>query len=72
MCMIELNHYNILCTPTLQSLKLVALAVSLGGAESLVCHPASTTHHDACVSPEVRKLAGITDNLIRLRYVYAT
>ena len=50
-----------------QGVKLIALAVSLGGVESLICHPASTTHHNACVSPEVKKLAGITDNLIRLR-----
>jgi cystathionine beta-lyase/cystathionine gamma-synthase len=47
--------------------KLIALAVSLGGVESLICHPASTTHHDSYVSPEVKKIAGITNNLIRLR-----
>ena len=54
-------------TIALQGVKLIGLAVSLGGVESLICHPASTTHHDAYVTPEVKKLAGITDNLIRLR-----
>lgn len=46
------------------SLKLVALAESLGGVESLVCHPASMTH--ASIPPEVRQKIGITDGLIRL------
>ena len=50
-------------------MKIATLAVSLGGVETLVCHPASTTHHDACVSSETKKLAGITDNLVRLRYM---
>lgn len=53
----------------LQNLKIIIHAVSLGGAESLVCHPASTTHCDAYVSPEDKKISGITDNLLRLRYV---
>ena len=46
------------------SLQLVALAESLGGVESLVCHPASMTH--ASIPPEVRQKIGITDGLIRL------
>jgi len=45
------------------SLKLVALAESLGGVESLVCHPASMTH--ASVPYEIRQRVGITDGLIR-------
>lgn len=45
-------------------LQLVALAESLGGVESLVCHPASMTH--ASIPPEVRQKIGITDGLIRL------
>ena len=53
----------------MQSLKVATMAVSLGGVETLICHPASTTHHNACVSPETKKLSGITDNLIRLRWV---
>ena len=46
------------------SLKLIALAESLGGVESLVCHPASMTH--ASIPHEVRQKVGITDGLIRL------
>ena len=51
-----------------QSLKVVVLAVSLGGVESLVCHPASMTHCDHYVSPEAKEASGITDALIRLRF----
>lgn len=47
-----------------RSLKLVALAESLGGVESLVCHPASMTH--ASIPFEVRQKVGITEGLIRL------
>ncbi len=46
------------------SLRLIALAESLGGVESLVCHPASMTH--ASIPREVREKVGITDGLIRL------
>ena len=45
------------------SLKMIALAESLGGVESLVCHPASMTH--AAIPYEIRKKVGITDGLIR-------
>ena len=44
--------------------QLVALAESLGGVESLVCHPASMTH--ASIPYETRQKVGITDGLIRL------
>lgn len=47
-----------------KSLKLIALAESLGGVESLVCHPASMTH--AAIPYEIRQKVGITDGLIRL------
>lgn len=46
------------------SLNLIALAESLGGVESLVCHPASMTH--ASIPYEIRQEIGITDGLIRL------
>ncbi len=49
---------------TLNALELFKLAVSLGGTESLVCHPASTTHSG--VPAESRKAAGVTEGLIRL------
>lgn len=47
-----------------ESLKYFSLAESLGGVESLVCHPASMTH--APVSKEALAEAGIGQNLIRL------
>ena len=47
-----------------KSLRLIALAESLGGVENLVCHPASMTH--ASIPYEVRQKVGITDGLIRL------
>ena len=47
-----------------KALKLIALAESLGGVESLVCHPATMTH--AAIPKETREKIGITDNLIRL------
>ncbi len=48
----------------MQSVKLATLAVSLGGVETLIEHPASMTH--ASMAKEAREAAGITDNLIRL------
>jgi methionine-gamma-lyase len=48
----------------LDSLKLIHLAVSLGGTESLAQHPAAMTHAD--VKPEDRAKQGIGDNMIRL------
>jgi methionine-gamma-lyase len=48
----------------MNSVKLALLAVSLGGVETLIQHPASMTH--AGVSRENRQLAGITDGLVRL------
>ncbi len=47
-----------------RSLKLVTLAESLGGVESLVCHPATMTH--AAIPKDIREAVGITDELIRL------
>ena len=46
------------------SLEMIALAESLGGVESLACHPASMTH--ASIPEDIRKKVGITDGLIRL------
>ncbi|MEP7381648.1 MAG: PLP-dependent aspartate aminotransferase family protein [Gemmatimonadota bacterium] len=45
-------------------LKIFTLAESLGGVESLICHPASMTH--ASVPVERRARLGITDGLLRL------
>jgi cystathionine beta-lyase/cystathionine gamma-synthase len=44
--------------------RLMALAESLGGVETLISHPASMTH--ASVPPERRAMLGITDGLIRV------
>ena len=46
-----------------ENLKLITLAESLGGVESLVCHPASMTH--AAIPHEIRQKVGIVDELIR-------
>jgi methionine-gamma-lyase len=43
--------------------KLATLAVSLGGVETLIEHPASMTH--AAMSRETREAAGFTDGLVR-------
>jgi methionine-gamma-lyase len=48
----------------LNSLKIVKLAVSLGGTESLAEHPGTMTHID--VDPEERRALGISDKMIRL------
>lgn len=48
----------------INSVKIPALAVSLGGVESLIQHPASMTH--AAIPKDKREKAGISDDLIRL------
>jgi len=45
-------------------LKLVRPAVSLGGPETLICHPASSTH--VGVTPEDQVASGITQGLLRV------
>ena len=45
------------------ALEIFDLAVSLGGVESLVCHPASMTHES--YSKELQDEIGITDDLLR-------
>lgn len=48
----------------MNGVRLITLAVSLGGIESLIEHPASMTH--ASISREERERAGILDELVRL------
>jgi cystathionine gamma-lyase/cystathionine beta-lyase/cystathionine gamma-lyase/homocysteine desulfhydrase len=48
----------------LENVKLLTLAESLGGVESLISHPASMTH--AAVPFETRQELGITDGLVRV------
>jgi len=47
----------------LNDVKIFTLAESLGGVESLICHPASMTH--ASVPKEEREKYGFTDALVR-------
>ena len=47
----------------MNNVKLALLAVSLGGVETLIQHPASMTH--AGISQEARNAAGISDELVR-------
>jgi cystathionine gamma-synthase len=47
----------------LRALQIFTIAESLGGFESLVCTPATMTH--AAMTPEARRLAGISDRLVR-------
>ena len=46
------------------AVELFTLAESLGGVESLVCHPATMTH--ASVPAEERQRLGISDGMVRL------
>jgi len=48
----------------LNRLQLFKLAVSLGGTESLICHPATTVHSG--LTEEARREIGITPSLIRM------
>jgi len=48
----------------LTGIKLFTLAESLGGVESLICHPTSMTH--ASVPPAERRRIGLSDGLVRL------
>jgi cystathionine gamma-lyase/cystathionine beta-lyase/cystathionine gamma-lyase/homocysteine desulfhydrase len=48
----------------LNGVRLMALAESLGGVETLISHPASMTH--ASVPPDRRQAIGITDDLVRV------
>jgi cystathionine gamma-lyase/cystathionine beta-lyase/cystathionine gamma-lyase/homocysteine desulfhydrase len=47
-----------------ERVRVIALAESLGGVESLICHPATMTH--ASVPAERRQALGITDGLLRI------
>ncbi len=57
-------HENYDIKTFFESLELIMLAESLGGVESLVCHPSTMTH--ASIPADIRKKVGITDGLIRL------
>jgi cystathionine beta-lyase/cystathionine gamma-synthase len=59
----DLGSIDRACT-LLNNVRLIALAESLGGVESLISHPATMTH--AAVPAERRQALGITDGLVRL------
>jgi cystathionine gamma-synthase/methionine-gamma-lyase len=48
----------------LDRMKILKLAVSLGGSETLICHPATTTHYN--IPRETREASGVTDGTLRL------
>jgi cystathionine gamma-synthase len=48
----------------LKGTKVFSLAESLGGIESLICHPATMTH--ASMDPVLKEKVGINERLIRL------
>ncbi len=52
------------CFRLLDSLRVLRMAVSLGGAETLICHPATTTHYS--VPADRRRAAGIGEGTLRL------
>jgi len=63
MLSIEVKGGREAATRTANSLRLFALAPSLGGVESLVTQPCTTTHHG--LTPEERARRGISDGLLR-------
>jgi cystathionine gamma-synthase len=64
MLTIEINGDGAAATRVADRLRLFTLAPSLGGAESLVTQPCTTTHHG--LSPEERSRRGISDAMLRL------
>ncbi len=48
----------------IEALQLPIFAVSLGGVESILSHPATMSH--ACLTAEERAAQGVTDSLLRL------
>jgi len=64
MLSIEVEGDGAAATAAVDRLQLFAIAPSLGGVESLVTQPVTTTHHG--LTPEERSRRGISDALIRL------
>lgn len=59
----EVENFEI-AKSIIYKLKIFTLAESLGGVESLVCHPATMTHKS--IPKDVREKYGLTDGIIRL------
>lgn len=64
MVSVEFNLSLVQIQQLIASLQLFTLAESLGGVESLVCHPATMTH--LSVPAALRHQCGLSDSLIRL------
>ncbi|MSZ81367.1 MAG: PLP-dependent transferase [Actinobacteria bacterium] len=60
---VELSGGQSACQSLVAQLQLVRIATSFGGPETLVCHPASSTH--VGLSPEALATMGVTDGLLR-------
>jgi len=60
----EINGGSAACARFLQAVELVRPATSLGGPETLVCHPASSTHHG--LDPESLSASAAGDGLLRI------
>lgn len=63
MLLADFGHTQDQALAFIRKLRLFTQAESLGGIESLVCHPATMTH--ASIPKEIREEAGVTDGLIR-------
>lgn len=63
MLLADFGHTQDEALAFIRKLRLFTQAESLGGIESLVCHPATMTH--ASIPKDVREAAGVTDGLIR-------
>ena len=64
MLAIELEGGAGACTRFIQAVELARPATSLGGPETLVCHPASSTHHG--LDPESLSASAAADGLVRI------
>jgi cystathionine beta-lyase/cystathionine gamma-synthase len=60
----RLNGGNDQVSRLVKALKLFLFAESLGGVESLICHPATMSH--GTLTAQERQQVGITDGTIRL------
>lgn len=61
---IELTGGRSAAAAFLDRVQLLRVATSLGGPETLVCHPATTTH--ASLTPEEAAVVGVTDGMLRI------
>lgn len=64
MISVRLRHGREAALRFVTNTRIFSLAESLGGVESLICHPATMTH--ASIPPEIRVKRGVDDSLVRL------